>query len=399
MNYTFSDRMKSLKPSAIREMFKYAADPSVVSLSAGNPAPDAFAAKQIGEICAKIFAERPIEALQYSVTEGYPKLREYVKGYMKQNHNIGRDFDDVLITSGAQQIMELSTKVLCNEGDVIICEDPSFIGSLNSFRSLGAKLCGVPMDPDGMNMEKLEEALKSNDNVRFIYTIPNFQNPTGITMSLEKRKKLYELAKQYEVLVIEDNPYGDLRYKGENIPNIKSFDEDGLVIYSGSFSKVIAPGLRVGYCVAPDEIMRKMVVAKQGEDVHTNILSQLICYEFLTQYDFNENLSMLRELYSKKSQLMIDLLEEHVVPHGITYQPIDGGLFVWCTLPEHINMSDFCTSAVKDYKVAIVPGSTFLCNESATSHCFRINFSTPSDENLRIGIVRLGKFAEYYFNK
>ena len=399
MEYIFSDRMKSMKPSAIREMFKYAADPSVVSLSAGNPAPDAFAAKQIGDICAKIFEERPIEALQYSVTEGYPKLREFTKNYMKENHNIGREFDDVLITSGAQQIMELSVKVLCNEGDVIICEDPSFIGSLNSFRSFGAKLCGVPMDSDGMNMEALEEALKTNENVRLIYTIPNFQNPTGITMSLEKRKTLYALAKKYNVLVIEDNPYGDLRYKGENIPNIKSFDEDGLVIYSGSFSKVIAPGLRVGYTVAPEEIVRKMVVAKQGEDVHTNILSQLICYEFLTQYDFNENLAMLRDLYSKKSSLAIQLLEKYVVPHGITYQPIEGGLFVWCSLPSNVDMPDFCTKAVKDYKVAIVPGNTFLCDEAEKSNCFRINFSTPSDENLKIGIERLGKFAEYYLNK
>lgn len=399
MEYTFSDRMKSLKPSAIREMFKYAADPSVVSLSAGNPAPDAFAAEQIGEICAKIFEERPIEALQYSVTEGYPKLREFAKNYMKENHNIGREFDDVLITSGAQQIMELSTKVLCNEGDIIICEDPSFIGSLNSFRSLGAKLCGVPMDPDGMNMEALEEALKNNKNVRFIYTIPNFQNPTGITMSLEKRKIMYALAKKYGVLIVEDNPYGDLRYTGENIPNIKSFDEDGLVIYSGSFSKVIAPGLRVGYAIAPAEIMKKMVVAKQGEDVHTNILAQMICYEFLTKYDFNENLAMLRELYSRKSALTIELLEKYVVPHGITYQPIDGGLFVWCKLPDRVNMPDFCTCAVKDYKVAIVPGTAFLCDESGMTNCFRINFSTPSDENLKIGIERLGKFAEYYLNK
>lgn len=393
MEYKFSDRMSALKPSAIREMFKYAADPSVVSLSAGNPAPEAFAVEQIREIVTDIFATHPIDALQYSITEGYPKLRTFITDYMKSRHNIGRDTDDVLITSGAQQIMEMSAKCLCNEGDVIVCEDPSFIGSLNCFRSLGAKLCGVPIEPDGMSMQALERVLSETPNVRFIYTIPNFQNPTGITMSLEKRKQMYALAKQYGVLIVEDNPYGDLRYEGENLPSIKSFDEDGLVIYSGSFSKVIAPGLRVGYCIGPEEILKKMVVAKQGEDVHTNILSQMICYEFLTKYDFDENLANLRSLYKKKAAFAMALLDEYVVPHGITYHPTQGGLFIWCTLPENVDMPQFCTTAVRDHKVAIVPGSTFLCDESGTSHCFRINFSTPSDEKLEEGIKRLGKFA------
>ena len=394
MQYHFSDRISTLKPSAIREIFKYAADPEVVSLSAGNPAPDAFAAKQIGEIAADIFATHPIDALQYSVTEGYPKLRAFMRDYMKTRHNIGRAFDDVLITSGAQQIMEMCAKVLCNEGDYVIAEDPSFIGSLNCFRSLGAQLKGVPIEPDGMCIEALADALENTPNVRFIYTIPNFQNPSGVTMSLEKRHALYDLAKKYGVLIVEDNPYGDLRYSGENLPNIKSFDEDGIVIYSGSFSKVIAPGLRVGYTVAPSEIMKKMVVAKQGEDVHTNILAQMICYEFMTRYDFDENLAFLRWLYSRKAQFAMDLLDKYVVPTGITYLPIQGGLFLWCTLPDGVDMADFCKRAVVEHKVAIVPGTAFLCDEKGSSQCFRINFTTPSDEKLEEGIKRLGAFAK-----
>ncbi len=394
MQYHFSDRISTLKPSAIREIFKYAADPEVVSLSAGNPAPDAFAAKQIGEIAADIFATHPIDALQYSVTEGYPKLRAFMRDYMKTRHNIGRAFDDVLITSGAQQIMEMCAKVLCNEGDYVIAEDPSFIGSLNCFRSLGAQLKGVPIEPDGMCIEALADALENTPNVRFIYTIPNFQNPSGVTMSLEKRHALYDLAKKYGVLIVEDNPYGDLRYSGENLPNIKSFDEDGIVIYSGSFSKVIAPGLRVGYTVAPSEIMKKMVVAKQGEDVHTNILAQMICYEFMTRYDFDENLAFLRRLYSRKAQFAMDLLDKYVVPTGITYLPIQGGLFLWCTLPDGVDMADFCKRAVVEHKVAIVPGTAFLCDEKGSSQCFRINFTTPSDEKLEEGIKRLGAFAK-----
>ena len=209
MEYTFSDRVSNLKPSAIREIFKYAADPEVVSLSAGNPSPDAFPAKEIAEISAKVLAENPISVLQYSVSEGYTPLRQHLTKYMKKEHNVGRDGDDLLITTGAQQVMDLCSKALVNEGDVVICEAPSFIGSLNTFRSYSAKLVGVPVEPDGMSIPALEQALKDNKNAKFIYTIPNFQNPSGVTTSLEKRKKVYELAKKYGVLILEDNPYGD----------------------------------------------------------------------------------------------------------------------------------------------------------------------------------------------
>lgn len=211
MEYTFSDRVQTLKPSAIREIFKYAADPTVVSLSAGNPSPEAFPAREIAEISARIFEENPISALQYSVTEGYLPLREFLTDYMKKEHNVGGSGDDILITSGAQQIMDLASKALLNEGDVVICENPSFIGSLNTFRSYNARLIGVPIENDGMNIEALENTLKTEKRAKFIYTIPNFQNPSGVTMSEEKRHALYELAKKYQVLIIEDNPYGDLQ--------------------------------------------------------------------------------------------------------------------------------------------------------------------------------------------
>ncbi len=281
MEYKFSERTNNLKPSAIREIFKYAADPTVVSLSAGNPSPDAFPVKELEEISARLFKENPIGLLQYSVTEGYTPLRQHLTKYMAEKYNIGSEVDDIIITTGAQQIMDFTTKALVNEKEVIITEAPSFIGSLNSFRAYNAKLVGVPVESDGMNMELLEKALQENDNVRFIYTIPNFQNPSGVTMSLEKRKKMYELAQKYDVLILEDNPYGDLRYSGEFIPAIKSFDTDGRVIYAGSFSKVISPGIRVAYVIAPKPIIQKLTVCKQGSDVHTNIWSQMLCYEFL----------------------------------------------------------------------------------------------------------------------
>lgn len=395
MEYSFSDRVQALKPSAIREIFKYAADPEVVSLSAGNPSPEAFPIEEIKEISSRLLEENPIGVLQYSVTEGYPQLRETLKEYMKSHHNVGRDFDDILITTGAQQIMDLATKSLVNEGDVVITEAPSFIGSLNTFRSYNAKLVGVKIDDDGMNMEELEKALQTHKNARFIYTIPNFQNPSGITMSLEKRKKIYELAKKYNVLILEDNPYGDLRYSGEYIPCIKSFDNEGIVLYAGSMSKVISPGIRVAYVIAPKPIFQKMVVCKQGNDVHTNIWSQMVCNELMTKYDFDAHLEKLRNLYRKKAQFMMDLMDKYLVPMGITYAKITGGLFTMCTLPDYVDMQEFCKDAIKN-KVCVVPGNAFLTDESEECHTFRVNFSTPTDEQLEKGIKLLAKTAEKY---
>lgn len=392
MNYAFSDRVLNLKPSAIREIFKYAADPSVISLSAGNPAPDAFPVEQIREISAKILKERPIEALQYSITEGYEPLRRYVSGYLKEKHRVGGAADDILITSGAQQVMDLLSKSLLNEGDTVLCEAPSFLGSLNTFRSYRARLRGVPMEPDGMSMEGLEQALKEEKNVKFIYTIPNFQNPTGITMSVSKRRRMYELAKQYGVLILEDNPYGDTRFAGEHIEAVKSLDTDGLVVYAGTFSKVIAPGIRVGYAVAPQTIIQKMVVCKQGEDVHTNIWSQLVCYELLAHSDFEAHLEHIRSVYRKKSKVTTDALDRCLSPK-VTYLPIQGGLFFWCTLPDGVDMIDFCKQAVQR-KVCVVPGNAFLPDESQPCSSFRINYTTPTDENLVRGIRILGSLAD-----
>lgn len=389
MEYKFSERVLTLKPSAIREIFKYAADPTYISLSAGNPAPEAFPVKPLAEISAKLMAENPILALQYSTTEGYTPLRDHLRAYMREKHNTGRDFDDILITSGAQQIMDLFTKSILNEGETVLTEAPSFIGTLNDFRSYRAKLVGIPMDMDGMNMEALEKALRTEKNVKFIYTIPNFQNPSGITMSLEKRKKLYDLAKQYGVMILEDNPYGDLRYAGEALPTIKSFDEEGIVLYAGSFSKVISPGMRVGYAIGPKPVLAKMTVCKQGQDVHTNIWSQVLCHRFMTEYDYEAHLDGLRALYTKKRAFLLDLMEKNLAPH-ITWDPFDGGLFAWCHLPAGVDMQAFVQKALEK-KVCVVPGTAFLTDENEPCDAFRINFSTPTDEQLQKGIELLGE--------
>ncbi|MEE3491673.1 aminotransferase-like domain-containing protein [Ruminococcus sp.] len=393
MNYSFSDKVLALKPNAIREILKSASDPDVISLSAGNPAPDAFPVEAIREISERLLRENPIGVLQYGVSEGYTPLRDTLKAYLKDKHDIGTEDDELIIVSGAQQVMDLAAKTFLNEGDVLVCEAPSFVGALNTFRSYNTELVGVPVDPDGMNMEALEKTLNENPRAKLIYTITNFQNPSGVTMSLAKKKRLYELAKAHNCLIIEDNPYGDLRYYGENVPAIKSFDTDGIVIYSGSFSKVLAPGIRVGYMMANKAAMAKMIICKQGQDVHTAMWSQMLCYEFMTKYDFEAHLEYLRDLYRAKADLCMSLLDEYVVPNGISYHKIEGGLFIWCDLPEHVDMLDFCKK-LTERKVCVVPGNAFLTDGDLPCHSFRINFSTPTDDDLTRGIKEIGKLAK-----
>jgi 2-aminoadipate transaminase len=298
----------------------------------------------------------------------------------------------VTITSGAQQVMDLVCKVLCDEGDTVLCEDPSFIGSLNCFRAYNAKLTGIPIEPDGMNLEALENALKSAKNVRFLYTIPNFQNPTGATMSLEKRRELYAIAQRHDLILLEDNPYGDLRVTGENIPAIKTMDTDGRVIYAGSFSKILAPGLRAGFCVAPAEISAKMTVGKQTGDVHTSMLTQLIVYNWLTRHDIRAHITKLQAVYRRKLSLMCDLLDENLAGFFNYVRP-QGGLFVWGSLPEGVDMLSYC-KACTEKRVAIVPGSAFLADQGGSTNCVRLNFSTPTDEQIRAGVQLMREAAD-----
>ena len=388
-NYYFSKKISSLQPSAIREILKFTADPTVISLAAGNPSNDAFPKEAVRKITADILRDNIVEALQYSVSEGYVPLVGELNKLTRSRYGVGTDDDRLIIVSGAQQGIEMSTKCLCDDGDTIICEDPSFIGSLNAFRSYDVNLVGVPMEKDGISIEKLEAALKENKRVRFIYLIPNFQNPSGITMSYEKRKAVYGLAQKYGALILEDNPYGDLRFTGGDIPSIKSLDTDGLVIYVGSFSKILSPGLRVGFVLANEAIIPKLVVAKQCSDVHTNILAQMICHRFITEYDLPAHIEMLRNLYRAKCRLMADEIDSRF-PKSVKRTTPEGGLFLWCTLPDGSDMPGFCKLAVEN-KVAVVPGNAFSADEDAPNHSFRLNYSTPSEENIVKGIGILGE--------
>lgn len=384
MEYRISAKMKDMKPSAIREIFKSLSDPNMIAFAAGNPSPESFPVDAIRRFSADILQNQPITALQYSITEGYPPLREAVAARQKERFNVGREGDLTIITSGGQQALELACKVMCDEGDVVICENPSFIGALNAFRSLGTKLVGVGLEDDGINIQALEEALDANPRAKLIYLIPTFHNPAGITMSLEKRRAVYELAYKYGVLILEDNPYGELRFAGEELPTIKSMDERGIVIYCGSFSKILSAGMRVGFMCAPEVVIQKAVVAKQVEDVHTGILLQMICERFLTDFDTDGHIEKIRDMYRRKCSLMLSEMDKHFPP-GVTYTRPEGGLFLWCTLPAGSDMPAFVAQALKK-GVAVVPGTAFNCDESAPSDSFRLNYSTPSDEQIVRGI-------------
>ena len=389
MEYNFSRKLAELKPSAIREIFKSLTDPEIISFAAGNPAPESFPVDELAKISADIFANNSTAALQYSITEGYGPLREAVAARQKAKFNIGTAGDSTLIVSGGQQGIELACKVFCNEGDTIICENPSFIGSLNSFRSNGINVVGVELEADGINIRELDKALKQNPRTKLLYVIPTFQNPAGITTSIEKRREILRLAKKYNVVILEDNPYGELRFRGEDVPTLKSMDTEGRVIYCSSFSKILSAGMRVGFVIANEQIISKMAVGKQGEDVHTNIFFQMLCHRYMTECDIDAHIEDIRSIYRHKCDLMLDCIERYVPRDIVTFTRPEGGLFIWGTVKDCDDVTPIVQRLIAK-KVAVVPGSAFNCDTSKKSGSFRLNYSTPTDEQIIEGVKRLG---------
>lgn len=396
MEYKFSKKLAELKPSAIREIFKSLSDPTIISFAAGNPSPESFPVKDLARLSNEIFENEASFALQYGITEGYTPLREAIAARQKSRfgESMVRDTDTTLVVTGGQQGLELACKSFCNEGDAVICENPSFIGALNAFRSNGVKTIGVEMESDGISLEKLEETLKTTKNAKLLYLIPTFQNPAGTCMSLEKRIAVLELAKKYEIMILEDNPYGELRFAGEDIPTIKSLDNDGLVIYCSSFSKILSAGMRIGFVIAPTEVASKMVVAKQVEDVHTNLFFQMLCHKYITTCDLDAHIAKINDLYRRKCNLMLDCIDKYIPSDKVTFTRPEGGLFIWGTVKNCTDASFVVKKAIEK-KVAVVPGTAFNCDTEAPSPSFRLNYSTPSDEQIIEGIKRLGEvFAE-----
>lgn len=394
MEFCFSDRIQKLKPSAIREILKVTQDPSVISFAAGSPSPECFPAQEMGQIAQEIFAQRAPEALQYGMTEGYTALREQTMTRLRQKYCTGTAQDELIITSGGQQVIDLAAKVFLNEGDTVICEDPSFVGALNTFRSYQVRLAGCATDDEGMRMDALEEMLRTLPRVKLIYTIPTFQNPSGKTLSAERRQQMLALAEKYQVMILEDSPYFELRYSGEYVPSIKSMDKNGRVIYAGSYSKILSPGMRIGFVLADKAVIAKMVVAKQTSDVHSNLFFQILISQYLKQYDIDAHIARACAIYHKKRDFMLQKIDA-CFDKRITVTRPDGGLFLWAQLPEGYDGFALCQLASKQ-KVAAVPGVTFLVDETVQSSGIRLNFSLPSQAQIAQGITLLGQAIDEY---
>ena len=379
----FSEKVRHLEGSAIREMFKLMAKPGIISFAGGAPDPALFPNEEFAAIAEEVLRERGPLALSYGITEGYTPLRDWVIDRLS-SQGIDTEKNDTVIVSGGQQGIDLAAKSLLNPGDGIICEEPSFIGGLNCFRSYNAELFGVEVENDGLNTDKLEELLKNNSNIKILYTIATFQNPSGITMSLEKRKKVLELADKYDIIVFEDNPYGELRFSGEPVPTLKSLDKSNRVVYFGSFSKILSPGLRIGFACCSPELMARMVICKQVQDVHTPVVTQMIAHEFLTRYSVDEHISKISKVYGDKCKFMMDLMDEYF-PECVEHTRPEGGLFLFCTMPEGIDSKDLLTKAIEK-NVAFVPGATTMLDDKKVYSSFRINYSQASFEQIEKGI-------------
>ena len=387
MSFTFAKRMNGLKASEIRELLKLTQQPEIISFAGGLPAAELFPIEAIQAANQKVMAEKGRIALQYGPTEGYPALREQIVKLMARQQ-ITADPSQLLITNGSQQGLDFVAKAFVDPGDVVITESPSYLGAINAFKAYEPTFVEVEMDDLGMRMDALEEALKNNPGTKFIYTIPDFQNPSGLTLALDRRKKMVELANQYDVVIVEDNPYGELRFEGEFLPAIKHYDTQDRVIFLGTFSKIYCPGLRLGWMFAGKEILEKMNMLKQGADLQASTLSQIEVATFLEDNDITKHIEKIKEVYMHRRDLMLNAMDEHF-PKEVKFTRPEGGLFTWVTLPKGLNAKEIAPKALEK-KVAYVPGGSFFPNGGG-ENTLRMNYSCSSDEQIVQGVKRLGE--------
>lgn len=387
MNYTFSNRMDRLKGSAVRELMALTARPEVISFAGGMPAPELFPVEGVKEACCQVMDEVGRNALQYCPTEGLVPLREKIVARMKVKNGIDTTINNVLITSGSQQGLDFSARVFLNPNDVILVESPSYVGALNAFNACEPTYVEVPTDDYGMIPEELEKILETTENVKLIYVIPDFQNPSGKTWSLKRREHFMELINKYEIPVIEDNPYGELRFDGEFLPSLKSMDTKDLVIFLGTMSKILAPGLRIGWVCAPEAVLAKYNFVKQGADLQTSSIDQLVANKFLDLYDLDEHVEKIKKVYRGRRDLMLNCIKEYF-PSCVKYTVPEGGLFTWVTLPEGVDAGAIAPKCLEQ-NVAYVPGGSFYPYPGKENH-FRLNYSNATEEKIVEGMKRMG---------
>lgn len=387
MNLNLSKRMDRIKASEIREILKLTENPEIISFAGGLPAPELFPIEEIKQVSVEVLDELGRKALQYSTTEGYLPLREKIAERMGK-FGIKATAENVLITSGSQQGLDLTGKVFLDPDDVVLCESPSYLGALGAFKQYQPKFVEVPTDDNGMIMEDLEEIIKTTDRIKVIYVIPDFQNPSGRTWSLERRKGLIQIANKYNLPIIEDNPYGELRFEGEILPSVKSLDTEGRVVFLGTFSKTFCPGFRLGWAYAEKEVIKRYILVKQGVDLQTSTISQLQLDRFLEKYDLDKHIEKIIEVYRRRRNLMIETMRKEF-PKDVKFTEPEGGLFTWVVLPEHINARELAKIAIEK-KVAFVPGGSFFPN-GGNENTMRINYSNMDEEKIVIGIKRLAE--------
>ncbi len=391
MPISFAKRMNNMNKSEIREILKLTQRPEIISFAGGLPAPELFPVEQIKQITQDLLTNYGHQVLQYSTTEGFLPFREQIAKRMNEKFKTNVTGEDITILSGSQQALDFAGKVFINEGDTIIVESPTYLGAINAFKPYGPKYVEIPMDEDGLIVSELEKALEKNPNAKFLYTIPDFQNPTGRTLSLERRKQLIEVINKYNLPVIEDNPYGELRFQGEHLPSLKSMDTKGLVIYHGTFSKTFTPGLRLGWVCASKEILDQFIIVKQSSDLHTSEFNQRIAYEYVEKYDLEEHIRAICALYKKRREAMVKAMQEHF-PKQVKFTLPDGGLFLWITMPEDVDCVKLLEKAVEQ-KVAFVPGMSFYPN-SGKKNTMRLNFSNTPEDRIIEGIKSLAQVVQ-----
>lgn len=401
-DHRFAQRTQRMSSSAIRELLKFAENPDVISFAGGMPAPDVFPIEQFKEACLRVLDNNGPASLQYGSTDGYTPLREMIARHSAR-YGISVNSDNILITSGSQQALDLLGKIFINRGDRILVESPTYIGALQAWNAYGAEFVPVPLDEHGMVTSQLEDRLRAGP--KFIYVLPNFQNPTGATLAYDRRLKLIELADRYGVPIIEDDPYGQLRFEGENLPAIEVLDSQtraqnecysGNVIYLSTFSKTLAPGIRLAWVVAPPEVIRKLIQAKQGADLHTSTFNQIVAFEVAHGGFLDEHVKLIRKVYKERRDVMMDSLSEHM-PEDTKWTHPKGGLFLWVTLPASLDAQDLFEDAVAE-KVAFVPGTSFFA-EGGGHNTMRLNFSNACPEKINEGIARLSSVVKKHLAK
>jgi len=384
----FAARMQELRASDIREILKLTQLPDIISFAGGLPASELLPAQKMASLAHDLLNEDGVRALQYAPTEGLPELREVISGRLEDSFAIERSPDEVLVVSGSQQGLDLTGKVFLDEGDVVLCESPTYIGAINAFRAYRPGFVEVSTDDQGMVPSDLERLLGSVDRVKLIYVVPDFQNPSGRRWSVARRRALAELAARFGVPVIEDAPYAELCYDGDPLPPVATFDEAGLVILLGTFSKLLAPGLRLGWVTAEAPLLRRYVLAKQGADLHTSSLTQLLAARFILDHDLDAHIERLREVYRARRDVMLRTMDE-VFPRDVSYTRPAGGLFLWVELPESVDARGLLEQSLAEH-VAFVPGECFYPG-GGHLNTLRLNFSAMPEDRIAEGIRRLGK--------